>query len=178
MLQSDQTVEPLDDAETYCQIQQFYARQMRYLDSGDAEAWAATFTEDGVFDVSIRPEPVCGRAAIAASARRGAQRMADSGAVLRHWVGMTSIGRRADGAVVAQSYSLVIATPAGGPATLTLSTVVDDVLVRRDGAWLAAERLVSHDEARPAVGSAVSLPSGEEAVPPQAPTASPANPGS
>jgi hypothetical protein len=155
MPQSDQSVEPLDDAEIYSQIQQFYARQMSYLDSGNAEEWAATFTEDGVFSVNVRPEPIHGRAAIAASARRGAQRMADSGAVLRHWVGMMSISRRADGAIVAQSYSLVISTPAGGPPTLTLSTVVEDVLVRQDGTWLTAERLVSHDDARPAVGSAV-----------------------
>jgi uncharacterized protein (TIGR02246 family) len=158
MPQADQSVEPLADAETYFQVQHFYATQLRHLDSGDAEAWAATFTADAVFATNTMPKPIQGRTAIAAAVRRGARRRAETGVVQRHWVGMLVAGRRADGAIVARSYSLVTSTPPGGPATLALTTVVDDVLVREDGTWLTAERLVSHDDVPPVDGPPAGVP--------------------
>ena len=158
MPQADQSVEPLADAETYFQVQHFYATQLRYLDSGDAEAWAATFTPDAVFATNTMPKPIQGRPAIAAVVRRGAQRRAESGVVQRHWVGMLVVSRRADGAIVAQSYSLVTSTPPGGPAAIALTTVVDDVLVYRGGTWLTAERVVSHDDVPSVDGSPAAVP--------------------
>jgi uncharacterized protein (TIGR02246 family) len=38
------------DAQDYAEIQQLYARYNEAIDSGDAEAYAATFTPDGVFN--------------------------------------------------------------------------------------------------------------------------------
>ena len=42
-------VTPTDPSHFYSQIQQFYARHFQLLDSGAAEEWALTFTQDGSF---------------------------------------------------------------------------------------------------------------------------------
>ena len=58
------------DAETYSQIQQFYAWQSQLLDFGRFEEWAATFTEDGSFLAPGFPEPVRGRTALGVGTRK------------------------------------------------------------------------------------------------------------
>ncbi|CAM5717009.1 hypothetical protein SVIOM342S_07854 [Streptomyces violaceorubidus] len=63
---------PTAPADVYAEVQHFYARQMRLLDTGEADAWAGTFTEDGSFAPPSRPQPVRGRPALAAGARQSA----------------------------------------------------------------------------------------------------------
>jgi hypothetical protein len=134
-------------ADLYCQIQQFYARQMQLLDGGDAEGWAATFTPDGVFVANAHPQPVCGHDAISAAARRTVDELAAAGEVRRHWLGMVAVDRRCDGTVGAHSYALIFHTKRGGQAALRMSTACDDVLVP-DGAgdWLVSYREVTRDD--------------------------------
>jgi hypothetical protein len=58
------------DAETYGQIQHFYAWQSQLLDFGRFEEWAGTFTEDGSFLAPGFPEPVRGRTALGVGTRK------------------------------------------------------------------------------------------------------------
>jgi hypothetical protein len=103
-----QAAVPVDD-DAYLQIQRFYARQSQLLDFGHFGAWAATFTEDGSFDAPNLDEPIRGRDALEAGTRRNHSQVT-SGLAVRHWFGMTVAQTRADGAVDALSYVLVIHT--------------------------------------------------------------------
>jgi 3-phenylpropionate/cinnamic acid dioxygenase small subunit len=133
-------------AETYYEIQDFYARQMQLLDEGRTEEWASTFTEDGVFDASAAPEPVRSRAAIAAGASAASAGFTAQGIQRRHWLGMISAAPRADGTVSAQCYALVITTPKGGRPAIGASTTCNDILVRESDDWKVQERKVVRDD--------------------------------
>ncbi|MGW5703095.1 MULTISPECIES: SRPBCC family protein [Amycolatopsis] len=132
-------------AELYTSLQAFYARQMRLLDNGEAERWAETFTEDGVFAQNAKPRPMSGRADIAASMRRGLDRLAATGLRRRHWTGMLEVEPLPGGEVRTNYYALVISTPKGGKAELYLSTTCSDLLVRWGNGWLVRHRQVDHD---------------------------------
>lgn len=136
---------PVSDTDRYVRVQQFYARQMQLLDSGDAEGWALTFTEDGVFSANAHPEPVRGREAIAAGARRAAAELAAQGVVRRHWLGMLDVTDAGD-ALRVRSYALVVSTPRGGDPAPRFSTTCEDELVEADGGWLVRTRQVRRDD--------------------------------
>ncbi|HEY8533043.1 MAG TPA: nuclear transport factor 2 family protein [Micromonospora sp.] len=130
----------------YCEIQQFYAEHMQLLDSGRAEEWAATFTEDGVFRVPTLPEPVRGRPALAAAVRKTHAALAAAGEVHRHWHGMLNVRPTPDGAYHVRCYALVFATPRGGEPRLHRTCVCEDILVRVDGKFQVRERTVTRDD--------------------------------
>jgi len=127
-------------------IQQFYAHQMFLLDSGQAEAWAGTFTPDGVFGANAHPEPFSGRAEIAAGARRATDDYAAKGVQRRHWLGMVAVEPRGEGQAFVRSYALVVETPRGGFPVIKASTLCEDILVHEGGGWLVADRRVSRDD--------------------------------
>ncbi|MCP2260264.1 SnoaL-like domain-containing protein [Streptoalloteichus tenebrarius] len=135
-------------AEVYQELLRFYSRQMQLMDDGAADDWAATFTEDGVFEQNVVPEPWRGRREIATRMRAAAARVAASQLTRRHWIGMVSAqprgGHGAD-EVATRYYAVVFDTPRGGTATVHLSTLAEDVLVRAHGSWLVAHRRVLHD---------------------------------
>lgn len=131
----------------YQEIQQFYAHQMQLLDGGAAEEWAETFTADGVFAQNVKPEPWRGRSEIAARLRTGLSRLAGRGMTRRHWFGMVDVTVVDHDAVETRYYTTVFETPAGGPPSICLSALCEDVLVYEDGRWLVRYRLVSHDGA-------------------------------
>ncbi|MES4905962.1 MULTISPECIES: nuclear transport factor 2 family protein [unclassified Streptomyces] len=133
-------------AELYAEIQQFYAHQMRLLDDGEAEAWAETFAEDGVFAANAHPEPFSGRAAIAAGARQATDDFAARGVRRRHWLGMLSLEPKDENTVFVRSYAQVLETPRAGQPVLRASTTCADLLVRRDGRWLVLDRRVHRDD--------------------------------
>ncbi|MFC7331308.1 nuclear transport factor 2 family protein [Marinactinospora rubrisoli] len=140
-------VEGFGSAELFAQVQMFYARQMRLLDEGRVEEWAATFTEEGVFAADARPEPARGRAVIAAAAGAAWERLVASGVRHRHWLGMVEVGAESGGRVRSRCYALVLAVPRGGPVSVQVSTVCEDVLVRGGGGgWLVEERSVRRDD--------------------------------
>jgi uncharacterized protein (TIGR02246 family) len=134
------------EAVLHAQIQRFYAAQMQLLDSGRAEEWAETFTEDGVFAANAHPEPAAGRAAIAAAARKATDEYAANGIQRRHWLGMVDVERRGADEVFAKCYAIVIETPRGGQARLHVSTRCDDLLVRTEGRWQVRDRQVYRDD--------------------------------
>lgn len=126
-------------------VEQFYARHMQLLDAGEAEAWARTFTEDGVFHLPGRPQPARGRAALAEGARRAHAERLDSGETHRHWHGMLDIAPQDDGTVRVRCYALVFATPRGGEPRLHRSCVCEDVLVPSGAEWQVEHRRVTRD---------------------------------
>lgn len=131
----------------YGEIQQFYAHQMQLLDNGKAEAWAETFTEDGVFAANARPEPSVGRSAIASGAREAVDALAQQRLQRRHWLGMLDIQPQQDeNTVRVYSYAQILETVKGGATSVRLSTTCADLLVRVDGQWLVANRQVVRDD--------------------------------
>ncbi|MER7917816.1 MULTISPECIES: nuclear transport factor 2 family protein [unclassified Streptomyces] len=135
-----------DDTQLYLEIQHFYGRQMRHLDSGAVEEWALTFTEDGVFAANAHPEPQRGRAEIEAGARRAAAQLAAEGIQRRHWLGMLQVDPQDDDTVLARTYALITSTAQGGQAEIRLSCTCDDVLVREDGRLKVRHRQVYRDD--------------------------------
>ncbi|MDH6213154.1 nuclear transport factor 2 family protein [Streptomyces pseudovenezuelae] len=128
-------------------VQRFHARQMHLLDSGDAEAWAATFTEDGLFAPPSAPEPIRGRAALAAGVRAAHEELAAEGETRRHLLTTTAVADpEPDGSVRVRSYVQVVATRRAEAPRLLLMCVCEDVLVVEDGEWKVRERYVSRDD--------------------------------
>ena len=140
-----ETVVPGRIAELHARVRQFYAAQMRLLDSGKAEAWADTFTDDAVFAANAQGEPTRGRAAIAAAARRTCAELSAAGRIRRHWIGMSEVEPQDDGTVRVTSYALIVETEAGGSPQLRMSTTCDDVLVD-DGSLRVRHRFVARDD--------------------------------
>ncbi|MEU5344194.1 MULTISPECIES: nuclear transport factor 2 family protein [unclassified Streptomyces] len=130
----------------YQEVQHFYARQMRWLDSGATREWAGSFTEDGVFRANAHPEPQIGRAAIETAAQKTSAQLAEQGVRRRHWLGMLEVEERDDGSVLAQTYALIVNTPRGGVPEVLLSCTCDDVLVREEGRLLVRRRQVYRDD--------------------------------
>jgi hypothetical protein len=136
-----------DFARTYAEVQQFYARHMHLLDAFAAEEWARTFTEDGVFAPPSLPEPVRGRANLAAGLRKTAADLAEAGEVRRHCVMMIDVRPQGDGTLAVRSYTQVISTVRGeDQSRLLLMCVCDDILVREDGELRVRERRVTRDD--------------------------------
>ncbi|ASW54615.1 nuclear transport factor 2 family protein [Plantactinospora sp. KBS50] len=133
-------------AELYAQVQQFYARHFQLLDSGDAAAWAETFTADGWFWPQVLPEPVRGRAALTAGVLRTREKLAAANEQHRHWHGMVHVEPIDEETVSVRCYAQIFAIPAGGPARLHLHCVCEDVLVREDGQWRVRQRKVTRDD--------------------------------
>ena len=130
----------------YQEVQQFYARQMRYLDEGAVAQWAETFEVDGVFAANAHPEPYRGRDTIEAGARKAAEQLAADGIQRRHWLGMLDVDEQPDGTILARTYALILSTPKGGQAGVHLSTTCEDVLVRDGATLLVRNRQVYRDD--------------------------------
>jgi SnoaL-like protein len=133
-------------ADVYAEVQNFYARHMHMLDSGDAAGWAATFTPDGSFAPPSLPEPVVGRAALEAGVRNAAENLAAKGETHRHLMSMVEVEQRADGVLDVVSYTQVVVTPHGGQTRLDLMCVCHDELVRADGHLFVHRRRVTRDD--------------------------------
>lgn len=135
-------------AEIYAEVQQFYARHFQLLDSGQAEAWADTFTEDGYFAPETLPEPVRGREALAAGVAKSYAELEAAGEQRRHWHGMVAVDQAADGTLRVRCYALIFSTLAGGHPELRLTCLCEDVLVKVGGAWQVRSRHVTRDDLR------------------------------
>ncbi|MFE1250334.1 nuclear transport factor 2 family protein [Streptomyces sp. NPDC058735] len=132
--------------ELYAQVQQFHARQMQLFDAHDADRWAATFTEDAVFDVPTLDAPLRGRAELAANVRRNRARQERGGDRLRHWIGMLDLRPGRSDELHTRCYALVYAAPFNGPSRLLRVCVMEDLLVRVRGNWRTRHRVVTRDD--------------------------------
>lgn len=130
----------------YQEVLHFYGRQMRALDEGRIDEWTETFTEDGVFTANAHPKPQTGRDEIRTGATNADRNLRDQGLQRRHWLGMLEVDEQADGTVLARTYALIITTPKGGAAGVSLSCSCEDQLVREDGRLLVRHRRVCRDD--------------------------------
>lgn len=134
--------------ELYIEVQHFYARQVHLLDTVQAEPFAATFTEDAVFDHSPDSPPIHGRAAIAAELAAFNQRRFGRAPVQRrHWFNMLEVYEHPDGTVHTHYYALIVVTRQGqATPVIAPSCAVHDVLVREDGRLRTRNRKVIPDQ--------------------------------
>jgi ketosteroid isomerase-like protein len=136
----------LTDSDTYFQLQQFYAKQMQNLDGGDADAFAASFTADGVF-VHYPHDEVQGRDAILTATREGVARTRALGVVRRHWFGMLEVTAGPDSTICTRYSAITSAVNADGEVRLEPTCMVEDVLVATgDGGYLNHRRTVRRDD--------------------------------
>jgi hypothetical protein len=147
-VQSQPAITSLPFERIYAEVQQFYAHQSQLLDSGQAEAWAETFTVDGSFAPPSLPQPVRGRVDLADGVRKAAAGLAETGEVHRHLFSTTSVRPSDDGSITVTSYTQVIATGRDQGPRLHLMCVCHDVLVREGGELRVRERRVTRDDRR------------------------------
>jgi hypothetical protein len=130
----------------YEEIRQLLARYNFAIDLGDADGWAACFTEDGAFECAGLPDdsPFGGRYEGTAALRAYATRHAGlyKGRA-RHWNWNLEI--EGDGATAAMRCYLLALSVGKPPAVKGSSGIYRDRLVKRDGRWLFAERHVTMD---------------------------------
>jgi 3-phenylpropionate/cinnamic acid dioxygenase small subunit len=139
----------------HAEITDLYARYNLASDAGDAEAYAACFTPDGLLLVrglsltatgamqrggELR---IQGREALAAFKRRDVGGRA--GRYRRHWNGSLALARLDGERVRGRCYLQAHDGEPGALPTLAQTGVYDDVLVREGGAWRFASRTLVID---------------------------------
>lgn len=124
------------DAADKVEILELAARYNHAIDFGDGEAWAGTFTEDGVFNGG--PQPVTGHVALAQFVAGFGSQMAGA----RHWTNNHVVDGDGDEATHS-CYLNLIQTKDGGSSVITGR--YDDRLRKVDGQWRFAERNVTPD---------------------------------
>jgi actinorhodin biosynthesis protein ActVIA len=128
----------------YVEVQTFYARQMRALDSGKLADFAQSFTEDGVMRHLSRDDHVQGREAILAMLHAGLP--AYEGFIPRHWFDKMLIEPIGEDVVRTDYYAMVTMTDVKGTVVLQPTCVVEDELARVDGALLLRSRVIHRDD--------------------------------
>ena len=129
----------LDAADTL-EILQLAARYNHAIDFGDPEAWAGTFTADGVFKGG--PEPVTGHEALAAFCAGFGQNMAGA----RHWTNNHVVDGDGDEATHT-CYLNLVQSKKGSMSMITGR--YHDTLKKVDGQWRFTERAVTPDAQDP-----------------------------
>jgi hypothetical protein len=124
------------NADDYAEIQQLYARYNIAIDTGDAEGWAATFVPDGVFNNSNRGHDALVQFVKDWRAKR-------DGANRRHVNSNLMLTPAADG-VKGTTY-LVLLNIAARPATIAMTGMYDDALVKTAQGWRFKSRVVKSD---------------------------------
>ena len=113
------------------------ARYNWAIDHGEADAWAACFTADGVFESGPSSVTATGTAELAEFARGFAARSAG----VRHWVSNVAVEGTGDEASL-RCYLLLVDTR-NAPPSLLRAAEYDDRLRRVDGAWRFTHRRVA-----------------------------------
>lgn len=120
-------------------IQQLYARYNHAIDSGKGDAWAATFTPEGVF--SSANGTFAGSEALAGFANGFAQQLK-----ARHWTNNLVLEATESGATGTCYLILLRLTPGERPPAGILATAIyNDELVKVSGDWRFAKRAVTTD---------------------------------
>lgn len=115
------------------EIHDLIARYSLYIDTGRADEWASLFTDEGELHFG-RNEPTKGREALARFAR-------DTEPGLHHFIVDEAVDVDGDRAVC--TCSLLVSK--GQPPTFVLVGRYRDDLVREDGRWRFARRVVRAD---------------------------------
>jgi len=125
-------------ADDYVEIQQLYARYNNAIDSGDGEAYAATFVPEGTFNT------LTGHDALVGFIHNWRQKM--GGANQRHWNTNLTITPAPEGAS-GSVYLLLVDVGARPPAILAAATY-EDQLIKTAAGWRFKKR-VTHNEDPP-----------------------------
>jgi SnoaL-like domain len=123
----------------YIQIQQLYAQYNNAIDSGDAEAFAATFTPDGSFN------DLHGHDALVGFVHYWCDKM--NGANLRHWNTNLVIDPTAEGAT--GSVYLMLINIGAQPPVIALAAKYHDQLVNTPDGWRFERRVTTNEGPRP-----------------------------
>ena len=143
MSQALEVSAPSLTADLYVQVQTFYAKQMRLLDSLQIDKFAETFTEDGVVVHASRNERAEGREEMVAGMRAALPRYA--GIAVRHWFDKLLVEPVDAETVNVSYYTLVSRTQVDGRVMFEPTFTVEDVLVWRDGTLFTKSRVIHRD---------------------------------
>ncbi|MDP9091352.1 MAG: nuclear transport factor 2 family protein [Pseudomonadota bacterium] len=116
-------------------IQQLYARYNIAIDSGDAQGWAATFTQDGVFNT------ISGHDALAEFVKTWREKF--NGASRRHWnnnLQLTGNSTEASGFVF-----LMLIDVNTKPISIVGTATYTDSLVKTKDGWRFSKRTTKSD---------------------------------
>ena len=120
----------------YIDIEQLYATYNHAIDSGDGEAWAATFTPDGTFNTRF-----AGKDALVGFVKLWREKM--NGANRRHWNSNLRITPSAEGAN--GTVMLMLLDVGTKPTSIASTGQYTDVLVKTPNGWRFKTRQVKGD---------------------------------
>jgi hypothetical protein len=130
-------------AQDHVDIQNLYAAYNLASDAGDAEAYAACFTEDGVLRIDPLDVTVRGRASFVAFKQKDAA--GRGGKYRRHWNGSLHLEKIDRDTVRGRCYFHGYNGKPGELPTLADAGVYEDTIVRVDGVWKYGERHLTLD---------------------------------
>ena len=133
-------------ADDRAEIEDLMARYLFALDFFDADAYAATFTEDGVLDWAMGE--IRGREAIRAEAGTMKAKMAEvfgPQVMIRHFATNIAISIRGDSAEVRAAWFEAYHDGAGAPPRFGTFGHYEDRLARIDGRWLFKRRRIVNE---------------------------------
>jgi uncharacterized protein (TIGR02246 family) len=119
----------------YLAIQQLYARYNTAIDHGDGEAWARTFTPDGVFAGNFK-----GHDALVGFVNNWRTNPAMNGALRRHFSADLVITPTSEGATA--SVSTLLVDLSTKPVSIANFVTYADVLVKTGDGWRFKSRAV------------------------------------
>jgi hypothetical protein len=135
---------PTLSTDDYIAVQQLYARFNTALDTGQAQQFADTWTDDGEFIGGRGPgrgsdvrTPIKGRAELVAMGQR-------AGVGTRHFVANLVVTPTVDGARA--SCYLVLLNARNSPPSITETAIYEDTLVRTAQGWKFRKRINWRDD--------------------------------
>jgi len=129
-------------AQDYIDIEQLYATYNHAIDSGDGEAWAATFTPDGTFNKFTGHDQLVGFIQTWKEKMNGGNR--------RHWNTNLRIVPSKDGATASVFLMLVDVST----KSIVATGMYNDTLVKTATGWRFKTRATKMDAAPPAPAAA------------------------
>ena len=130
-------------AEAYAAIRNLYARYNWCSDEGDADGYADCFTEDGELSLPGIGMRVRGRENLREFKRQDKARRGER--IRRHWNSGLFLEAAGDGAMRGRCYLHGYDGAPGEAPVLSDVGAYDDVIVRRDGEWRFARRVITMD---------------------------------
>lgn len=131
------------------EIQRVIVRYSESLDYGDNRAWAACFTEDGVFDVRRRGAEMFKHRGTEALVKFAAGHTSAPDVYHKHFVSIPDIDLEGDHAK-AKTYFTMLREHDAGPIVLVFGRYLDE-FARVDGRWLLSKRVVDMEALPPNV---------------------------
>lgn len=131
------------DAQAHAEITNLYAAYNLASDAGDAEAYADCFTPDGRLRIPAVGIEISGRATFVEFKKKDAA--GRGGRYRRHWNGSLHLEPQPDGSVRGRCYLVAYNGVPGQLPELADCGVYEDRIVRHDGEWRFAERVITMD---------------------------------